>query len=94
MAPVFPLHGTRVMDTTPEQTARTTANQHRINIVWEGTQALIAIAVTFATLFVSAKLALGGVESAAFILLSNAFFLVVGFYFGRTNHARPQRPPV
>jgi len=22
------------------------------------------------------------------ILLGNAFFLVIGFYFGRTNHAR------
>ena len=69
--------------------ARQTAGQRRINILWELTQAIIAIAVTLATLYVSAKLTIdGSSDMAAFLLLSNAFFLVIGFYFGRTNHTR------
>jgi len=74
--------------TTSEQD-RKTAGQRRVNIIWEVTQALIAIWVTGATLYVSSKLALkDAAETAAFLLLSNAFFLVIGFYFGRTNHQR------
>jgi hypothetical protein len=66
-----------------------TGGQRRINIIWEGTQAFVAIAVTIATLFVAASLALKDEKQvAAFLLLSNAFFLVIGFYFGRTNHQR------
>jgi hypothetical protein len=66
-----------------------TAGQRRVNILWEFTQALIAVAVTISTLFVSARLAqTQGADMAAFLLLSNAFFLVIGFYFGRTNHER------
>lgn len=67
----------------------TTASQRRVNLIWEITQALIAVAVTCTTLYVAAALSTKGEgESAAFLLLSNAFFLVIGFYFGRTNHAR------
>lgn len=55
--------------------------QRRINLIWEITQAFIAIAVTGVTLYA----AIMGIESTA---LNNTFFLVVGFYFGRTNHAR------
>ncbi len=74
--------------TTAEQD-RKTAGQRRVNILWELTQSLIAIAVTIATLYaaVTIVLRLTGNESA-FLLLSNAFFLVIGFYFGRTNHQR------
>jgi len=68
---------------------RVTYGQRRVNLIWEITQAVIAILVTLVTLFVSAVLALrGDVDRAATLLLSNAFFLVVGFYFGRTNHQR------
>lgn len=68
---------------------KTSYGQRRVNLIWEITQALIAIMVTATTLFVAANLALkGDVTGAAFLLLSNAFFLVVGFYFGRTNHQR------
>lgn len=77
---------------------RVTHGQRRINLIWEITQAFVALAVTFTTLFVSARIVLYGIEhpeqaptsylTAAFLLLSNAFFLVIGFYFGRTNHQR------
>ncbi len=74
--------------TTAEQN-RVTVGQRRVNLIWEVTQALIAVAVTGSTLYVSAQLALKeNGQAAAFLLLSNAFFLVVGFYFGRTNHQR------
>jgi hypothetical protein len=66
-----------------------TAGQRRINVIWEVTQSVIALAVTGSTLYVAAKLSLiTPALTAAFLLLSNAFFLVVGFYFGRTNHQR------
>jgi hypothetical protein len=64
-----------------------TQGQRRINLVWEVTQSLIALGVTSSTLYVSSVMVLRGEKSeAAILLLSNAFFLVVGFYFGRTNH--------
>ena len=58
------------------------ASQRKVNLIWEYTQAAIAILVV-----------VGAGASVFFLsngseLLSNAFFLVVGFYFGRTNHSR------
>lgn len=74
--------------TTIEQN-RHSLGQRRVNLIWEGTQAFVATAVTTSTLYVAANLALrDDKQAAAFLLLSNAFFLVVGFYFGRTNHQR------
>lgn len=75
--------------TTTAEADRHTAGQRRINIIWEVTQAFVAVSVTLSTLYVSAMLALKEQgQTAAFLLLSNAFFLVVGFYFGRTNHEK------
>lgn len=73
---------------TPESPVKLT-EQRRINTIWEATQAFIAILVTASTLFAATKLTLNNSgEMAAFLLLSNSFFLVIGFYFGRTNHQR------
>lgn len=67
----------------------THAGQRKINLIWELTQALIAILVTATTLVVAAALAMRGETLiAAFIFLSNAFSLVIGFYFSRTNHTK------
>jgi len=78
-----------VASITTVEDDRRTAGQRRINVIWESTQAAIAVTVTGATLYVSAQLALkDNSQTAAFLLLSNAFFLVIGFYFGRTNHQR------
>ena len=66
-----------------------TAGQRRINVIWEVTQAIIALLVSGSTLWVAASLSIrGGADMVTFGLLSNAFFLVIGFYFGRTNHSR------
>ena len=61
-----------------------TAGQRRVNLIWETTQASIALSVTGTALYVTANT----ISEAAFSVLSNGFFLVIGFYFGRTNHAR------
>lgn len=78
-----------------EETSRT-VGQRRINILWEATQAVIALSVTGTGMFTAAQLALRKDEEAnaksmaitAFLLISNTVFLVIGFYFGRTNHQR------
>ena len=67
--------------TTSEQD-RTTAGQRRINLIWETTQACIAVLIVIANVIAAFYL------PAQNTLLANAFFLVIGFYFGRTNHTR------
>jgi len=75
--------------TTTAEENRKTEGQRKINLIWELTQAFVAVTVTLATLYTSISLALKDKASdASFLLLSNAFFLVIGFYFGRTNHQR------
>ncbi len=72
-----------VASTTTEEEDRHSANRRQINLTWEYTQSAVALMVVLANVL------------AAFILptrselLGNAFFLVIGFYFGRTNHTRP-----
>lgn len=66
--------------TTTEEEDIVTAGQRRVNLVWECTQAAIAISVTAALIYVSIQ----KIQSEE---LKNAFFLIIGFYFSRTNHA-------
>lgn len=74
--------------TTPEED-RTTASQRRVNLIWETTQAVIAVVVTSVSVIVAAVLSLrGDTGHAAFLLLSNSFFLIIGTYFTRTNHTK------
>jgi len=65
-----------------------TANRVRTNLIWEHTQAAIAVVVSIA--YIIAQLTGRGMTAEG---LANAFFLVIGFYFGRTNHARPSAAP-
>lgn len=82
-------------ETTSEQDRRT-AGQRRVNIIWELTQAVIALAVTGTGMMTASMLALRvdtsdankSMAITAFLLISNTVFLVIGFYFGRTNHQR------
>lgn len=66
-------------NTTHEENI-TTAGQRRINLIWEFTQAFIAIAITMAIIYN----AVTGVKSD---VITNAFFLIVSMYFIRTNHS-------
>lgn len=75
--------------TTTSEEDRKTAGQREINKLWESTQARIAQAVVAANiLYVFTDPFLPQAKPGGALLLSNAFFLVIGFYFGRTNHTK------
>lgn len=57
------------------------SSQRRVNIIWEITQAIIALSVITAIIFCS----ISKIESESLV---NMGYLVVGFYFGRTNHEK------
>lgn len=85
-------------DTTEEED-RTTAGQRRVNIIWEITQSIIALSVVFSNLFVAVNVGLTHPDGVIPDMLSNSLFLVIGFYFSRTNHSaiggigwKPQGP--
>ena len=66
--------------TTTYQEDLVTQGQRTINLIWECTQGLIAILITVAIIYC----AVNKIQSPE---LTNAFFLIVGFYFSRTNHS-------
>lgn len=85
--------------TSTEEEDRVSLGQRTVNLIWENTQAKIAIAVVYVVLFVAAALSLaaalpGASEKqialaiTAFMLLSSLSTLVIGFYYGRTNHQK------
>jgi hypothetical protein len=65
--------------TTTIQEDITTAGQRRVNLIWEYTQAAIAVLVTMALIYIA-------VEKIDSPEIRDAFFLIIGFYFSRTNH--------
>lgn len=65
-----------------------TEDQRRISGIWERTQQLIALSVVITALVVSAILALRPGDNSPFVFLASVANLVIGFYFGRTNHTR------
>lgn len=67
--------------TTTHQEDLIRQGQRRINIIWEVTQAIIAVLVTAAVVFCS-------IQKIVSPELTNAFFLIIGFYFSRTNHTK------
>lgn len=77
--------------TTTEEQDRGSAGQRDVNMLWENTQRQIALAVIAVALSVAAWLAIA-IETdkgvAASVFLYGVANLVIGFYFGRTNHQR------
>jgi len=73
--------------TTTAQEDITTAGQRRVNLIWEYTQALIALLVVVSTMAVGMYSAVQGSDKPIPTIMSVAFGTVVGFYFSRTNHA-------
>lgn len=65
--------------TTTQQQDITTASQRVINLIWEYTQAIIAVIITIAIIYTA-------VLKIISEPITNAFFLIIGFYFSRTNH--------
>lgn len=72
--------------TTTTQEDLTTAGQRKINLIWEYTQAAIALLVTLSNMIVAVQQAFDVVQRPFPVILSSSLFLIVGFYFSRTNH--------
>jgi hypothetical protein len=74
-------------DTTAQQDI-TTAGQRRINLIWETTQSAVAITVILANVVAALWMVMHRVPFSDYPpILGYAMFLIVGFYFSRTNHA-------
>lgn len=67
--------------TTTAQQDKTVAGQRQINLIWEVTQAVIAVLISSAMIYC----AIQRIESKE---LNYAFFLIVTMYFVRTNHTK------
>lgn len=73
--------------TTTAQEDLTTAGQRKVNLIWEYTQAVIALIVVVTTMAAGVMSAYEGSDKPIPTIMSVAFGTVVGFYFSRTNHA-------
>jgi len=71
---------------TTAQQDLTFAGQRRVNLIWEHTQAIIALVVVIAAMFVGILAAFRSKGGDIPTIISVAFGTVVGFYFSRTNH--------
>lgn len=76
-----------VAPTTTHQEDLTTSGQRRINLIWEFTQAVISVLVVLSNMWVSVYIAMAAKHIDYPVVLSSSLFLIVGFYFSRTNHA-------
>jgi hypothetical protein len=68
-----------IAPTTTQQEDMVTAGQRRVNLIWEGTQSVIAVLISAAVVYCQ----IHTIESE---VLNNAFFLIVAMYYVRTNH--------
>jgi len=71
--------------TTTTQQDITLAGQRRVNLIWEYTQAFVAISVVAATMGAGIYSMVNDIAQIPTII-SVAFGTIVGFYFSRTNH--------
>lgn len=69
------------------ETTLRTHGQRRINLIWEVTQSIIALATIGGGVVIMVHGALTGSLAVVPDTLSNMIFLIVGFYFARTNHS-------
>lgn len=99
-AQAAPHPSTPLPATTTLQQDIVTAGQRQVNLIWERTQATIAIMVVLAGMIVCVYIPIWGKpEQQIPTLLSVAFGMITGFYFSRTNHAaiggigkKPEQP--
>ena len=77
--------GQPIPPTTTAQEDLTTAGQRKVNLIWEYTQAIIALIVTVISMGAAIVAMWKGEEVSAF--LSFVCGNIIGFYFSRTNHA-------
>jgi len=73
--------------TTTAQQDLTTAGQRKVNLIWEYTQAVIALTLVGAAVACGVHIAFSGKpEQQIPTILSTLAAMVVGSYFQRTNH--------
>lgn len=65
-----------IISTTTSEQDRKTYQDRIIDLIMETTQTTLALTITIATVYISIK----GIASDT---LTNSFFLIVGFYFGK-----------
>ena len=90
------LAATRLSD----ETSLRSEGQRTVSMIWETTQKKIALMTVGGAVFLAAAVVLAGqwlelandVRIAAFMFISGAANLVIGFYYGRTNHQRVGGP--
>ena len=74
--------------TTTRQQDITAAGQRKINLIWEYTQAIVTVMVVAANIVVAVS---NGITGRGLNehpqVLSYAMFIIIGFYYSRTNHA-------
>jgi hypothetical protein len=77
-----------VQPNTTAQQDLTTAGQRKINLIWEYTQAFIAIVTVLGNVMVGVFFAIKRIPSGEYpLVLSSSLFLIIGFYFSRSNHS-------
>lgn len=70
------------------ETTLRTQGQRRINLIWEITQSLIALVTIGGGVWIMVHDSLvGGPRAPIPTTLSSMIFLIIGFYFARTNHS-------
>lgn len=72
--------------TTTAQEDLVVAGQRKVNLIWEFTQASIAIIVVVVNMIAALFNVIRGLDVDVPMILSSSLFLVIGFYFSRTNH--------
>lgn len=69
------------------------ARHQKINMIWEYTQAYMAVlvitSVLITSIYIAVKTSVVEIRIAALVFMYGLANLVAGFYFGRTNHTRP-----
>lgn len=76
---------------TPNTTVQqdlTFLGQRKINLIWEYSQASIALIVVICNMIAALFNVLNHKDINVPPVLSSSLFLVIGFYFGRTNHSQ------
>ena len=81
-----PLSEKSLSPTTTIQQDLTTAGQRKVNLIWEFTQAAIAVLVVMSNMIAAMYNVFLGRSVDVPMILSSSLFLIIGFYFSRTNH--------
>lgn len=76
---------TKAPTTTSEEDLHS-KSQRKINLIWETTQGVVAVIVTLTACAISVILIFRNEHSSSLQLISSMVFMILGFYYGRSNH--------